>query len=122
MEKEFGDLPGDKKIEVSPDHRTLIIVKYPNSPTVMEICVVGSPGNLANVVNVDIQPGKDNALDVYHNEPKEDGWIQSLPASEYDKGKQSKSTRKLDNKFLKISPFFLCKPLIPFRPHPLKFT
>jgi hypothetical protein len=56
MQKEFGDLYGDKKIEVSLDHRTLVIVKYPNGPTLREICVVGSPGILNNIVNVDIQP------------------------------------------------------------------
>lgn len=89
MEEDFGDLPGDKKIEVSLDHRTLFIVKYPNGPTVMEICVVGHPGNLDNIVNVDIQPGKGNALDVYYDKPKEDVWIQSLPAADYDKKKQS---------------------------------
>jgi len=29
MEEEFGDMPGDKKIEISLDHRTLIILKIP---------------------------------------------------------------------------------------------
>ena len=90
MEKEFGDLPGDKKIELSPDHRTLIIVKYPNGPTIIKICVVGSPGNLDNIANVDIQPGEGNAIDVYVNEPKEDVWIQSLPIDQFDKKQQSR--------------------------------
>jgi hypothetical protein len=54
---------------------------------------VGSPGNLNNIVNVDVQPGEGNAIDVYHNEPKEDVWIQSLPADQFDKKQQSKSER-----------------------------
>jgi hypothetical protein len=47
MEKDFEcqPLPGDKKIEVSVDHRTLILVKNSAGQSVVEICVVGSPGN-----------------------------------------------------------------------------
>jgi hypothetical protein len=47
MEKDFEcqPLPGDKKIEVSIDHRTLILVKNSAGQSVVEICVVGSPGN-----------------------------------------------------------------------------
>lgn len=85
MEEEFGDTPSDKKIEVTLDHRTLIIVKNPGHQTVMEICVVGSKGTRDDVALVDIAPGKGNAIDVYHNNPEKHVFLRSLPIAEFEK-------------------------------------
>jgi hypothetical protein len=88
MEQEFGDLPGDEKIEISLDHRTLIILKNPGDPTVMEICVVGARGTRSDMALVDIAPGEGNAIDVYYNNPKEVVFLRSLPASEFEEEKR----------------------------------
>jgi hypothetical protein len=51
--------------------------------------------------------GEGNAIDVYLNEPKEDVWIQSLPADQFDKKQQSKSEQpqwqSLENGDIKIA-------------------
>lgn len=85
-------LPGDRKIEVSLTNRTLIVVRNPGDPTVIEICVVGAPGTRDDLAMVDIAPGKGNAIDVYYNNPKEVVFLHSLPSSEFDDKKKVKKT------------------------------
>jgi hypothetical protein len=90
IEKSFDSppLPGDQKIEVSLTHRTLIIVKNPGQPTVMEICVVGAPGTRDDAALVDISPGKGNAIDIFCNLPKELISMNSLPVSELEESRR----------------------------------
>jgi len=92
MEQDFDQLPfpGDKKIQISLDHRTLIILKNPGHQTVMEICVVGYPGTRHDFALVDIAPGEGNAIDVYHNNPKEVVFVRSLPVPEFEKDQLSR--------------------------------
>jgi hypothetical protein len=90
MGKEFGDLPGDKTIEVSLDHRTLIIIRNPGCPTVVEICIPGWPGTRDDITNIDIAPGKGNKIDILYNQPKEVLFLQSLPAAELKKRNEEK--------------------------------
>jgi hypothetical protein len=99
LEKEFRHHPmdGDRQIEVGLEHRTLISVKNASGETIISICVVGSKGNRSDCVNVDLSPGVDNAIDVYHNDPKADVHLLSIPKAEYDAEIQSRSSRHKRN-------------------------
>jgi hypothetical protein len=90
---DFGNIPGDKEIEISLDHRTLITVKNPGRSTVLEICIVGSPGARADLAMVDMEPGKGYAIDVYENDPKKLVSLLSLPIAEFEKDLKRENPR-----------------------------